>query len=149
MDEGAVERARERLTEAAAGRPGAAHLEAVLEQARREIATLAASAAEIDAALPARIGDAVRESVRTEAAPVGRQLAEVRGLLSLVARRLERLESDAAVERHARVDDLELLVDLVVSSWRSADERLRRIEEALEAGSGATVHSLDQARTGA
>ena len=40
-------------------------------------------------------------------------LAEVRGLMNQLIRRLERVEGDLLAERHARVDDLALLVDLV------------------------------------
>ena len=41
-------------------------------------------------------------------------------------RRLERLESDLLAERHARIDDLALLVDLVSPAWRAMNERLDR-----------------------
>jgi hypothetical protein len=47
-------------------------------------------------------------------------------------RRLERLETDLLIEQHARVDDLALLVDLLTSQWRSMNERLDRIEHALD-----------------
>ena len=73
----------------------------------------------------------VREGVRAEAAPVSRQLAEVRGLANQTIRRLDRIEAKYVQERHARVDDLALLVDLIASSWRAADERLARIEDTL------------------
>jgi hypothetical protein len=61
-----------------------------------------------------------------------RHLAEVRGLMNGVIGRLGRLEGDLLAERHARVDDLALLVDLVASGWESVNARLARIEEALE-----------------
>ena len=72
----------------------------------------------------------IRAGVRKEAGPVGRQLAEVRGLATQIARRLERLEAELTAERFARVDDLGLLVDLISSGWSSVDERLARIEDA-------------------
>jgi hypothetical protein len=74
-----------------------------------------------------------RKAVREEAAPVARQLAEVRGLANQTTRRLERLQADLDAERNARVDDLALLVDLVSSGWKSVEERLARIEEQLAA----------------
>ena len=46
-------------------------------------------------------------------------------------RRLEHLEGDLLAERHARVDDLALLVELVSSGWRSVDERLAKLEQRL------------------
>ena len=70
-------------------------------------------------ALPEHVGAAVRDGLRAEVLPVARSLAEIRGSSNQAMRRLERLESDLLAERHARVDDLALLVDLVSSGWRA------------------------------
>src|SRR5438105_3099990 len=78
-----------------------------------------------------QIAAAVRDGVRSEAAPVGRHLAEVRGLSVRAIRQLERIESGLGAERSARVDDLTVLVDLISAGWRTVDERLARIEELL------------------
>ena len=78
-----------------------------------------------------QIAQAVREGVRSEAAPVGRHLAEVRGMSVRAIRQLERIEAGMGAERAARVDDLAILVDLISASWRTVDERLARIEEIL------------------
>ena len=56
--------------------------------------------------------------------------SEIRGLLNQVIRRLERLEGDVLAERHARIDDLALLVDLVSSGWQGVSTRLDRLERA-------------------
>ena len=64
-----------------------------------------------------------------------------------VIRRLERIEGDLLTERHARVDDLALLVDLIASGWRSVDERLGRIEDGLKPD-GAQVYRLDERHAG-
>ena len=48
-------------------------------------------------------------------------------------RRLERLEGDLLAERHARIDDLALLVDLVSSGWKGVSERLERVEQRASA----------------
>jgi hypothetical protein len=145
MDSAAIGRAQERLERAAAGRADPASVDAALERARAQVEGLAATAAELEATLPDRIGDAVRDGVRAEALPVARQLAEVRGLLNLLVRRAERLEGDVTAERHARVDDLALLVDLITSGWQGVDARLGRLEQAVEAGS-ATVYRMDARR---
>jgi hypothetical protein len=149
VHEDAVERARERLAGAAAGRPTPADVDAVLDRARGQLEALAQSTAELEGALPARIGDAVREGVRSEAQPVARQLAEVRGVSQQTIRRLEGIELELRAERYSRVDDLDLLVELITSSWRNLAERLDRIERTLEAGSSATVHHLEDRRAGA
>jgi hypothetical protein len=145
VDEGALDRARERLAEAAAGKAQPGDVEAALQRARSQIEELAATAAELEASLPTQVGEAVREGIRVEARPVSRQLAEVRGLANQTIRRLERIETELLAERGSRVDDLGLLVDLVDSGWRAVDERLRRIEEALQAPRGATVYRIGEA----
>jgi hypothetical protein len=78
-----------------------------------------------------QIATAVRDGVRAEAAPVGRHLAEVRGMSVRAIRQLERIEANLGAERSARVDDLSILIDLFTAGWRSVDERLARIEELL------------------
>jgi hypothetical protein len=105
-----------------------ADFEAALERSRHQIEALAATAAELEAAIPAEIATAVRDAIRSEVLPVGRHIAEIRGLLNQAIRRLERLEGELLAERHARVDDLGLLVDLVSSGWRGVDGRLASLE---------------------
>jgi hypothetical protein len=130
MDEAALERAKQRIADATAGRPESALLEAALERSREQIAALAATAAELEASIPGQVGTAVREGLRTEVLPVARQVAEIRGLMNQAIRRLERLEGEILAERHARVDDLALLVELVSSGWRGLDGRLERLERS-------------------
>jgi len=146
MDHDAVERARERLEAAARSRTQPSDVEAALERARTQIEELGELAAQLGTSLPARVGEAVQEGMRAEALPVARQLAEVRGLAGQTVRRLERIENDTLAERHARVDDLSLLVDLITSGWKSVDDRLGRIETAVEQPSGAVVYRLDDAQ---
>jgi|SRR5829696_8375940 len=122
-----VERARQRIDGAAEGRVDAAAFDAALEQARDAVEALAQTTAGLESGLPAAIQDGMREQFR----PSARHLAEIRGLMNHVVRRMERLEGDLLAERHARVDDLGLLVDLISSGWKSVNDRLARIEAAL------------------
>jgi hypothetical protein len=105
---------------------------AALERARLQVEALALTADELQVVLPDAVGNALREGLREEAAPISRRLAEVKGLANQTIRRLERLEGDLLAERHARVEDLALLVELITSQWRGLNERLDRIERALE-----------------
>jgi hypothetical protein len=146
MDDDAIERARERIREQAEGRADTGSVEAALERARIQIEALAATADELQAALPESVGAAVRQGVREEALPVARQLAEVRGLMNQVIRRLERLEGDAEADRNARVDDLAVVVDLIVSGWKGVETRLQRLEERLQGSSGAVVYRIEERR---
>jgi hypothetical protein len=150
MDEASIARARERLEQAAQNRIEPADVDSALERARTQIEALAELAANIEVTLPGRVEDAVRDGVEAEARPMARQLAEVRGLASQTIRRLERLEGDLLAERHARVDDLALLVDLITSGWKGVDQRLGRIERKLAesggggGGSGAVVYRMEE-----
>jgi hypothetical protein len=144
VDQDALDRARERLGDAAEGRANPADVEAALDRARAQVEALAATAAELESTLPDRVGEAVRDGIRNEARPVSRQLAEVRGLANQTIRRLERIETELLAERNSRVDDLGLLVDLIESGWRAVDDRLQRIEEAAR-DQGATVYRIGEA----
>lgn len=147
MDFSAVERARERLEAAAKERTEQVQIDAALDRARRQIEELAELAATLEATLPAKVGEAVQDGIRAEALPIARQLAEVRGLAGQTIRRLERIEGDNLAERHARVDDLALLIDLITSGWQSVDERLARLEKGLSQNGGGAVDRLEEART--
>ena len=147
MDDEAIARARERLERAREGRLEPAAAEAALERARSQIEALAQAAAEFESALPAQVASAVRDGVRSEAAPVARQLADVRGLTNAVIRRLEALERELLAERHARVDDLALLVDLVTSGWRNVADRLTSLEESLQSAPDAVVYRIEERRS--
>ncbi len=127
--EEALSRVNERLAAAADARTTPADVDAALERARLAVDSLAQASTHLQESLPGAIQDGLREHFR----PSARHLAEVRGMMNQLLRRLEHLEGDLLAERHARVDDLALLVDLVASGWQSANERLARIEEALDA----------------
>jgi hypothetical protein len=128
VDEKTLQRAKARIAEAASGRVAPAELEAALERTRMQVEALAAAAADLEGTLPEKVTAAVHDGLRAEVLPVGRNLAEIRGLLNQVIRRLERLEGDVLAERHARIDDLALLVDLVSSGWHGVSSRLDRLE---------------------
>jgi hypothetical protein len=144
MDDGAMERAQERVEQ----RAGAVALDALLVRAREQVEALAAATVALEDSLPERVGDAVR----VEAQPVGRNLAEIRGLMNQLLRRLSALEGDLLTERNARVDDLALLVDLVSSGWKGVDARLGRIEavvnrlEQAQESRGAIVYRMEDRR---
>jgi hypothetical protein len=149
LDADAIKRAQDRIDQAAAGRLQSAVLDASLERARHQVEALAAAAAEFEAALPERVGNAVEDGLRAQVLPVGRHVAEIRGLMNQLLRRLEHVEGDLLAERHARVDDLALLVDLIASGWRGVERRLARIEDALdEQGRNATVYRIDERQAG-
>jgi hypothetical protein len=132
MDEDALERAKQHIENARQGRTSS-RFDAALERARTEIEALAATTANLESGLSERVTEAIQDGLRREVAVVGRNLAEIRGLLNNAIRRLERLEQEVLSERHARIDDLALLVDLVSVGWRSVDARLGQLERGVSA----------------
>ena len=126
MDDAALKSVQQRLSKTSEARTES--LDEALERSRQKLEALAASTAELEAALPARVGEAVRNGLRIEVIPVARHIAELRGLFNQANRRLERIEAEIHAERKARIDDLALLVDLVSSGWRGIDARLARLE---------------------
>lgn len=145
MDDGTLERAQERVEQRADG----AALDALLVRAREQVEALAAATSALEESLPGR----VEEVVRGQAQPMGRNLAEVRGLMNQLLRRLSALESDLLAERNARVDDLALLVDLVSSGWKGVDARLGRVEavvtrleQGIQENRGAIVYRMEDRR---
>jgi hypothetical protein len=144
MDDGAMERAQERVEQRADG----AALDTLLVRAREQVEALAAATSALEESLPGRVEDTVRE----QAQPIGRNLAELRGLTNQLLRRLSTLEGDLLTERNARVDDLALLVDLVSSGWKGVDARLGRIEsvvnrlEQVQDSRGAIVYRMEDRR---
>lgn len=131
MQPEALDRARKRLSEAGAAADPVA-LDTVIERARLALETLAAQTSELESSVPEKLDAAIREGLRAEARPIGRQLAEVRGLSNGTIRRLERLQHDLDAERRARVEDLALLVDLIASGWHGVERRLDRLERSLD-----------------
>jgi len=89
--------------------------------------------------------ETLREALREEAAPIGRRLAEVKGLSWNTIHRLERLEATIESERSARIDDLALLVELLTEGWRSINARLDRIEAAMQPSAGNVVRLRESA----
>ena len=146
MDDDAVRRALQRVAGAAADRTRAAEVDAALERARVQIESLAETAAQLESTLPAKVEHAVEDGIREQVLPVARHLGEIRGLMNQVIRRLERIEGDQLGERHARVDDLSLLVELVTAGWKGVDARLARLEKGLEERGGAIVYRIEERR---
>lgn len=145
MDEAVLERAMRRVSEARSGGIESARFDAALERSRAEVESLARAAARLEESLPDQVGVAVREGLAKEVATVGRNLAEIRGLMNQALRRLERLEQEILTERNARLDDLGVLVDLISSGWQGIDTRLQRLEEASAGGQVVTLRAEPEA----
>jgi hypothetical protein len=158
VDRDAIERARMRLAQSGEERPDDAALRALLERARAGLEALALTTAELETGIPERLETSLQKGLREEVLSVGCHLPEVRGLSGQTIRRLERLQTDIASERQARVEDLALLVDLITSGWRGVEKRLDRMERVLDrveralddrAESAASVYPIQRKNPGA
>jgi hypothetical protein len=91
----------------------------------------AATAAELEAALPQGVGSVVYEALRVEVRPVAEHVAQIGSLFEHLLRRLERVGIDVESERRERVEDIALLTELITTGWRGVDRRLARLENML------------------
>jgi hypothetical protein len=105
-------------------------VEEEIEGARSQLLeTFAQAAAELEASLPQGLSSVVYEALRLEVHPISERMLE---LGSLLEQTMGSLKAELQAERAERLGDVEVLVDLMVTGWRSVDRRLGRIERALE-----------------
>jgi hypothetical protein len=81
---------------------------------------------------PAGDVTSVSEALRVEVRPVAERVSQVGRLVDELAGRLEHLRNENARQRNERIEELELLTELVTSGWQSVDRRLGRLEELVE-----------------
>jgi hypothetical protein len=64
--------------------------------------------------------------------PLAERMTVIDGLFDRLAKDLDEIKNELGQARSERLEDLTLLVDLLTTSWRAADHRLRAIERKLE-----------------
>jgi hypothetical protein len=110
-------RARARA-ERPSGGPGDApaampDLRTILARAEANVGELRQTAAALEQSLPETVERAVERAMDERATP--RRLAELRELVRSLAGQMEQVNRDLLAERLGRIEDLELLVDLISS----------------------------------
>jgi hypothetical protein len=93
--------------------------------------SLERSAAILKKSVPGQPGD-VYEALRVEVHPVAEHIGAVRTLVGELQQSFDGLRGDLGRERHERLRDIEVLIDLIVTSWQTVDRRLGRVEKMLE-----------------
>lgn len=93
---------------------------------------LARTAAELEETVPQGVGSVVYEAVRVEVAPVAQRVNHMDALVDQLTEIVRQLGEEVGAERRERLEDLKLLVDLIVTSWRRVDARLGRVETMLQ-----------------
>jgi chromosome segregation ATPase len=88
-------------------------LRTILARAEANVGELRQTAANLEQALPEAVERAVERAMDERATP--RRLAELRELVRSLAGQMEQVNRDLLAERLGRIEDLELLVDLISS----------------------------------
>jgi hypothetical protein len=126
-----------------ASEPAGPDLRTLLARSERHVDELRRSASELAAILPTRVEAAVARALGEDEGGLGRRLDQVLDQTGQLAAAVERVEGDLLSERMARVEDLEVLVELVSGGLTAlrADLRLmRRDLTELQAVVGMPLH---------
>ena len=106
-------------------------LRTLLVRSERHVDELRRSASELAAILPTRVEAAVARALGEDEGGLGRRLDEVLDQSGELAAAVERVERDLLAERMARVEDLEVLVDLVSGGLGALRADLRSVRREL------------------
>src|SRR4051812_1039592 len=126
-----------------ASEPAGPDLRTLLVRSERHVDELRRSAGELAAILPTRVEAAVARALGEDEGGLGRRLDQVLDQSGRVTAAVERVERDLLSERMARVEDLEVLVDLVsggLSALRADLRSVRRELAELQAVVGQPLH---------
>jgi hypothetical protein len=93
--------------------------------------SLERAAASLETSVPG-LQRVVYEALRVEVHPVAEYIGTVGAIVGELQQSLRELRLDVGRERQDRLRDVEVLVDLLVTGWRTVDRRLGRIEKMLE-----------------
>jgi hypothetical protein len=123
--------------------PAGPDLRTLLVRSERHVDELRRSASELAAILPTRVEAAVARALGEDEGGLGRRLDEVRDQAGGISAAVERVERDLLAERMARVEDLEVLVNLVsggLGALRSDLDAVSRQLADLQAVVGQPLH---------
>ena len=116
-----------------ASEPAGPDLRTLLVRSERHVDELRRSASELAAILPTRVEAAVARALGEDEGGLGRRLDEVLAQSGNLTAAVERVERDLLAERMARVEDLEVLVDLISGGLGALRADLRAVRGELAA----------------
>ena len=119
-----------------ASEPAGPDLRTLLVRSERHVDELRRSASELAAILPTRVEAAVARALGEDEGGLGRRLDEVLAQSGSLTAAVERVERDLLAERMARVEDLEVLVDLISGGLGALRADLRAVRGELAASAG-------------
>jgi methyl-accepting chemotaxis protein len=104
-------------------------LRTILARAEANVGELRHTAAALEQSLPEAVERAVERAMDERATP--RRLEELRGLVRALAGQMEQVNRDLLAERLGRIEDLELLVDLISTGMSSLRQDVADVSTAL------------------
>jgi hypothetical protein len=114
-----------------ASEPAGPDLRTLLARSEQHVDELRRSASELAAILPTRVEAAVARALGEDEGGLGRRLDTVLDRSGQLNVAVERVERDLLAERMARVEDLEVLVDLVSGGLSALRADLRSVRREL------------------
>ncbi|MGN6379962.1 MAG: hypothetical protein ACTHNU_13500 [Gaiellales bacterium] len=130
---------------APAAQSGMPDLRTLLARAEQHVGELRTTAGELERNLPARIEQAVERALDDHTS--SRRLGELRDLLLDLSGRVDQLNRDILAERLGRVEDLELVVELISRGMATLRQDVADVAGAVERTTGgvdAVMEKLDQ-----
>ena len=126
-------------------RPAMPDLRTILARAETHVDELRTTAAALEENLPAKVERAVERAMSEHSD--ARRADELRELLRGLSRQVEQVNLDLLAERLGRVEDLELVVDLIstgMASLRQDVATLAAMVEQVGGGVDGVIEKLDQ-----
>ena len=123
-------------------RPAMPDLRTILARAETHVDELRSTAAALEESLPARVERAVERAL--SAPPDTRQAEELRELLAGLSRQVEQVNRDLLAERLGRVEDLELMVDLISTGMAAMRQDMAALAAMVERVGGGVEGVLDK-----
>jgi hypothetical protein len=114
-----------------ASEPAGPDLRTLLARSERHVDELRRAASELAALLPTRVEAAVARALGEDEGGLGRRLDQVLDETGQLSAAVERVEGDLLAERMARVEDLEVLVELVSGGLTALRVDLRSVRQEL------------------
>lgn len=107
-------------------------LDETVERARETLLeAFAQAAAELETTLPQGVTSVVYEALRLEVQPVAQRMSQMTTLVEQLTRVVREVGNEVGAERRERLEDLELITELLVTGWQGVDRRLGRVERVL------------------
>ena len=126
-------------------RPSMPDLRTILARAETHVDVLRSTAASLEESLPTRVEQAVERAMASHSD--GRRADELRELLRGLSRQVDQVNRDLLAERLGRIEDLELVVDLIstgMAALRQDVATLAAVVERIDSGVDGVIEKLDQ-----